>query len=161
MYRTGLLLMLACPGLFAADESVEKTVKELYASSQAILHSARTKEELAQALSTFAPEWVGNMPAGETLTFADLTKEAEAGLAIPPEKRPIPKMDFVYIRQTGWNVLAVYWNSRRSGSRVIGSLYRDTWVRTAEGWRRIRQEKFFPDRPLLEDGKPVFLPVVE
>jgi hypothetical protein len=161
MYRTGLLLMLACPGLFAADESVEKTVKDLYASSQAAMRTARTKEELAQALRTFAPEWVGNMPAGETLTFADLTKEAEAGLAIPPEKRPIPKMDFVYIRQTGWNVLAVYWNSRRSGSRVIGSLYRDTWVRTAEGWRRIRQEKFFPDRPLLEDGKPVFLPVVE
>jgi hypothetical protein len=70
-------------------------------------------------------------------------------------------MDFVYIQQTGWNVLVVYWNSRRSGTRVIGSLYRDTWVRTADGWRRIRQEKFFPDRPLLEDGKPVILPAVE
>src|ERR1035441_5943471 len=88
-----------------------------YASSQTALRTARTKEELAPALNTFAPEWVGNMPAGETLTFADLTKEAEAVLAIPPEKRPLPKMDFVYIRKTGWNVLAVYWSSRRSDTR--------------------------------------------
>jgi hypothetical protein len=161
MYRTALLLMLACPGLFAADESVEKTIKDLYASSQAAMRTARTNQELAQALGTFAPEWVGNMPSGETLTSADLTKEVEAGLAIPPEKRPLPKMDIVYIRQTGWNVLVVYWNSRRSGTRVVGSLYRDTWVQTAQGWRRIRQEKFFPDRPLLEDGKPVVLPAVE
>jgi hypothetical protein len=159
--RESILIVLACTGLFGADESVEKTIKDLYASSQAAVRTARTKEELARALDTFAPEWVGKPPAGETLTFADLLKEAEAGLAIPPEKRPLPKVDFVYIRQTGWNVLVVYWNSRRSGNRVIGSLYRDTWVRTADGWRRIEQEKFFPDRPLLEDGKPVILPPVE
>jgi len=161
MGKSTLILILACTGLAGADDSVEKTIKDLYASSQAAVRTARTKDELAPALNTFAPEWVGNMPAGETFTLADLLKEAEAGLAIPPEKRPLPKMDFVYIRQTGWNVLVVYWNSRRSGNSVIGSLYRDTWVRTADGWRRIRQEKFFPDRPLLQDGKPVILPVVE
>ena len=101
------------------------------------------------------------MPAGETWTLADILKEGEAGLQVPPEKRPLPKMDFVYIRETGWNVLVVYWMSRHSGTRVVGSLYRDTWVRTADGWRSIRQEKFFPDRPLIEDGKPVILPAVE
>jgi hypothetical protein len=122
---------------------------------------ARTKADIARALDTFAPEWVGNMPAGETLTFADLVKEGEAGLAIPPEKRPLPKMDIIYVRETGWNVLVVYWNSRRSGTQVIGSLYRDTWVRTPDGWRRIRQEKFFPDRRLMQDGKPVILPASE
>jgi hypothetical protein len=78
---------------------------------------ARTKADIARALDTFAPEWVGNMPAGETLTFADLVKEGEAGLAIPPEKRPLPKMDIIYVRETGWNVLVVYWNSRRSGTQ--------------------------------------------
>jgi len=155
------ILLFVGTSLFGAGEPVEKTIKDLYASSQAVLRAARTKDELERALNTFAPEWVGNMPAGETLTLADLMKEAEAGLAVPPEKRPLPKMDFVYIRQTGWNVLVVYWNSRRSGTRIIGSLYRDTWVQTPDGWRRIRQEKFFPDRPLLEDGKPVILPNVE
>jgi hypothetical protein len=101
------------------------------------------------------------MPVGETLALADLFKEGEAALAIPPEKRAalLPRMDFVYIRETGWNVLVVYWNSRRTGSRVVGSLYRDTWVRTADAWKRIRQEKFFPDRALIEGGKPEILPV--
>jgi hypothetical protein len=98
------------------------------------------------------------MPAGETLTFADLLKEGQAGIAIPPEKRPLPQLDFIYIRQTGWNVLAVYWSFRRSGRQLIGSLCRDTWVQTAKGWQRIRQEKFFPGRPLIENGKPVILP---
>jgi len=145
-------------GLCAADENIEQTIRALYASSRAAAREARTKEDISRALSTFAPEWVGNMPASETITLADLYKEGEAGLAIPPEKRPIPKLDFVYMRETGWNVLVVYWNSRRSGTQVIGALYRDTWVRTSAGWKRIRTEKFFPDRPLIEDGKPVILP---
>jgi hypothetical protein len=98
------------------------------------------------------------MPAGETLTFADLFKEGEAALAIPAEKHiaVLPKMDFVYIRETDWNVPVVYWNSRRSGTRVVSSLYRDTWVSTADGWKPIRQEKFFPDQAPIEDGKPRF-----
>jgi hypothetical protein len=154
------VLLISTP-LSAADDGVEKTIRDLYAASQKILREARTKEDLARALSTFAPEWVGNMPAGETLTIADLVKEGEAGLAIPSEKRPLPKMDILYIKETGWNVLVVYWNSRRSGTQVVGSLFRDTWARTGEGWRRIRQEKFFPDRPLIQDGKPVILPPLE
>jgi hypothetical protein len=156
--RLFTLLLILSAGLGAADETVEQTIRGLYASSRAAAREARTKEDLSRALSTFAPEWVGNMPAGETITLADLYKEGESALAIPPEKRPIPQMDFVYIRETGWNVLVVYWNSRRSGTRVIGALYRDTWVRTSSGWKRIRTEKFFPGRPLIEDGKPVILP---
>jgi hypothetical protein len=154
-------VMLVCGSLSAADENAEKTIRELYASSQAAAREARTMDDVLRALSTFAPEWVGNMPAGETLTFADLVKEGQNGIAISPEKRPLPQRDFVYIRQTGWNVLAVYWSYRRSGTRLIGSLYRDTWVQTSKGWQRVRQEKFFPDRTLIDDGKPVILPPVQ
>jgi len=161
--RTCLLALLIWPSLLAADANVEKTIQDLYSSSEAAIREARTTDDIKRALSTFAPEWVGNMPAGETLTLADLFKEGEAALAVPPEKRAafFPKMDFVYIRETGWNVLVVYWKSRRSGTRVVGSLFRDTWVRTDDGWRRIKQEKFFPDRALIEDGKPQILPAFE
>jgi hypothetical protein len=154
-------VMLFCCALSAADENVEKTIRDLYASSQDAAREARTMEDVVRALSTFAPEWVGNMPAGETLTFADLLKEGQNGIAASPEKRPMPQMDFVYIRQTGWNVLAVYWSYRRSGTRLVGSLYRDTWVQTSKGWQRVRLEKFFPDRTLIDDGKPVILPPVQ
>jgi hypothetical protein len=79
-------------------------------------------------------------------------------LNIPPEKRPIPKMDIAYMTETGWSVLVVYWRYREEGTKTIGALYRDTWVRTAPGWRRIRMEKFFPDRVLTEGEKAVFAP---
>jgi len=32
-------------------------------------------EDMAPALGTFAPEWTGAMPAGETLTFSDLLND--------------------------------------------------------------------------------------
>ena len=156
--RATLLMALFVAGLQGADDNIEKTIKDLYASSEAALRTVRTRQDLDRVLSTFAPEWVGNMPAGETLTLADLVKEGEAALAIPPEKRSLPQQEFVYIQQTGWNVLAVYWNYRRNGTKLVGALYRDTWVQTPGGWRRIRQEKFFPDRPLVEDGKALILP---
>src|SRR5882724_1877071 len=129
--RFGVAVLFAS-GLAAADDNLEKTIRELYASSQAAVRNARTPDDIRQALATFAPEWVGHMPAGETITLEFPRKEAQGILAIPPEKRPLfPQIDFVYIRETGWNVLVVYWNSRRMGGRVIGSLYRDTWVRAA------------------------------
>ncbi len=159
--RAAVILLLLSGRLLSADEGIEKTIKELYVSTQIAARAAQTKEDVARALSVFAPEWVGKMPAGETLTMADLVKEGESALAIPPEKRSLPKMDFVFIRETGWNVLVVYWNSRRIGTRIVGSLYRDTWVHTSAGWRQVSREKFFPDRPLIEDGKPVILPSVE
>lgn len=149
-------ILLLCPAFASAAEDIEKTIKDLYTSSQNAMREARTAADLPQLFSTFAPEWVGNPPAGETLTLADLKKEAESAFSIPPEKRPIPKLEFVYIRETGWNVLVVYWSYRQAGGRTVGALYRDTWVRSAIGWQRTRQEKFFPDRVLAEDGKPVF-----
>src|SRR5258706_2439106 len=89
-------------GLHAADESVEKTIRDLYASSQAAVRDARTTGDLRKALDSFAPEWVGNMPAGETITLEFLLKEGASLLAIAPEKRPpLPQIDFVYIRGTG------------------------------------------------------------
>ena len=156
--RAIVILTLFAMGIWAAEENVEKTIRDLYAASDSALRAVRTRKDLDQVLSTFAPEWVGNMPAGETITLADLVKEGEAALSIPPEKRSLPEREFVYIKQTGWNVLAVYWNFRRTGTKIVGALYRDTWAQTPFGWRRIRQEKFFPDRPLTEDGKAVILP---
>jgi hypothetical protein len=154
----GLSIAVLFLAVGAAAEETQKIIRELYTSSFAAMREARTKEDIIRLVDGFdAPEWVGNMPAGETLTRADTIRDGEAALAIPPEKR-IPQMDIVYLRETGWNVLVVYWRYRKSGRQLIGALYRDTWVRTAPGWRRIRQEKFFPDRPLVEDGKPVFLP---
>ena len=65
----------------------EQTIRGLYTSSRAAAREARTREDIGRALSTFAP--AGMLPT--------LYKEGEAALAIPPEKRPMPQMDFVAI----------------------------------------------------------------
>lgn len=43
----------------------------------------------------------------------------------PPDNRPILKIEFVYTTETGWSILAVYWQYRESGGKLTGALYRD------------------------------------
>jgi hypothetical protein len=123
------------------------------------MKDAKTKDDIARIVNGMdAPEWVSTLPAGETMTRAEEIAGLEGLLAVPPEKRPVPTLDFVYVKETGSNILAVYWVYRQTGHQMVGSLVRDTWVRTAPGLRRIRHEKFFPDRVLVDNGKPVILP---
>jgi hypothetical protein len=149
--------LLFCSTGFGAGEDVKKSIQDLYASTLNAIKNAKTKDDI-QTIGMDVPEWVGISPAGETQTRAETLASLEPLLAIPPEKRPTPTLDFLYFKETGWNVLAVYWVYRQTEHQMVGSLVRDTWVRTALGLRRIRHEKFFPDRVLLDDGKPVILP---
>jgi hypothetical protein len=156
LLATAFLLSQAA---LCADENVQNTIKDLYTATFAALRQAQTKDDIAKMVTAIdAPEWIGNGPNGETMTRADAISQLEPMLAVPSEKRPAPKMDFVYMRETGWNVLVVYWVYDESASQIVGSLARDPWVRTTEGWRRIRHEKFFLNRPLVVDGKAVILP---
>jgi hypothetical protein len=152
-------VLLLYPAAFGAEDDVKKTIQDLYASTLNAMKNAKTKDDIQNIVNGIdAPEWVGNLFDGQTITRAEALAGLEPLLAIPPEKRPVPTMDFLYVKETGWNFLAVYWVYRQTEHQMIGSLVRDTWVRTAQGWRRIRHEKFFPDRVLIDDGKPVVLP---
>ncbi|SPE41001.1 exported hypothetical protein [Candidatus Sulfopaludibacter sp. SbA3] len=143
----------------SADGDAVKTITVMYSTTLSALHVVKTRDELLRIVNAIdAPEWVSNLPSGETLTRAEAVSSLEPLLAVPPENRPVVKQHFVYLRETGWNVLVLYWVYRQSEHQLVGSLVRDTWVRTAESWRRIRHEKFFPDRPLSEDGRPLILP---
>ncbi len=155
LLTTALLLSRAA---FGADEDIKKTIQNLYASTLAAMKEAKTKDDIARIVNGMdAPEWVGNLFNGETITRADALAGLEPLLAIPPEKRPVPSLDFLYVKETGWNVLVVYWVYRQTEHQMVGALARDTWVRTAPGWRRIRHEKILPDQVLVDDGKPVIL----
>jgi hypothetical protein len=149
LWRFFFIGLLGTAAAAEASDEAQQAIQATYASTFAAMRQAKTKDDIVRIVNGInAPEWVGKMPAGETLTREDVLKEGEAALEIPPEKRPIPKMDIVYTRETGWNLLVVYWMYHQSGEKIVGSLARDTWVRTAQGWRRISLEKFFPDRPL-------------
>jgi hypothetical protein len=147
------------PAAFGADENIIQTIKDMYTSTLNAMKNAKTKDDIQTLVNGMdVPEWVGISPTGETQTRAESLVSLEPLLAIPPEKRPVPTLEFLYVKETGWNVLVVYWVYRQSEHQMVGSLVRDSWVRTAQGLRRIRHEKFFPDRVLVDDGKPIVLP---
>ena len=151
--------LLFFPAAFGAEENITQTIKDMYTSTFNAMKNAKTKEDIQTLVNGMdVPEWVGISPEGATQTRAETLASLEPLLAIPPEKRPTPTLDFLYVKETGWNVLVVYWVYRQTEHQLVGSLVRDTWVRTALGLRRIRHEKFFPDRVFLNDGKPVILP---
>src|SRR5438067_4384162 len=63
--RLWMMTLFLASAACAAEEGVEQTIRGLYTASRAAARDARTKEEMRRAFDTFAPEWVGNMPAGE------------------------------------------------------------------------------------------------
>jgi hypothetical protein len=151
--------LLFLTAAFGGDEDIAKTIKDLYASTLSAMKNAKTKEDIQTIVNGMdVPEWVGISPTGETQTRAETLTSLEPLLAVPPEKRPVPTLDFLYVKETGWNVLVLYWVYAKTEHQIVGSLARDTWVRTASGWRRIRHEKFLPNQVLVDDGKPVILP---
>ena len=155
---TAIFLIAATAG--AAEQDFRQAILNSYASMFSAMARARIKSDLEQMVDAMdAPEWVASLPVGETMTRSEAIDLLGGLLAIAPEKRPVPHQQIVYMTQTGWNVLITYWVSRQAENSIIGSLARDTWVRTAQGWRRIRHEKFFPDCPLVENGKAVLLPI--
>ena len=158
-FRLATFVVLITASSFAAETDFREAILKSYASMFAAMAHAKTKSDLEQMVDAMdAPEWVGNLPAGETMTRAEATNQLGALLLVPPEKRTLPRQEIVYMTATGWNVLVTYWVFRQAEHTIVGSLARDTWVRTAPGWRRIRHEKFFPDRPLAKDGKALLLP---
>jgi hypothetical protein len=138
------------------------TIQNMYSATFAALHDAKTKEDITQMVDAFdAPDWVSNQPNGQTLTRPEAVRLLESLLATPPEQRPSPKMDIIFMNETQWSVTVLYWVYTAADEKLVGSIARDTFVRTARGWRRTRHEKYFPDRPLVVNGKAVIAPGTE
>jgi hypothetical protein len=146
-------------GIRAEEENAQRAIRDRYREVLAAMRTIRTQAEREQLVGGMdVPEWTATMPAGEPLTRESVLREGAMALGIPPEKRSIPQMDIAYMAETGWSVLVVYWRYREEGAKALGALYRDTWIRTAPGWRRVHMEKFFPDRVPADGEKAVFSP---
>lgn len=155
--RPMILVFLGSLAFAQADSREEIT--GIYASTFTALREAKTKSDIERLVDAIdVPEWIGSLPTGATLTRADAVTSLMGLLAVAPENRPVPRQQMVYLAETGWNVVAVYWVYGAMGERLVGSMARDTWVRTPRGWRRMRHEKLFPDRALIENGKALILP---
>jgi hypothetical protein len=165
MRFTSFLILAQCalaqPGL--------DVVKEYYKQTLAALRQAKTKDDLTKLVETLdAPDWVSIDPAGFVVqTRAQTAIALEPFLKIAPEKRPLPNIEVLWVHDEPWRVTAVsivlgphvtvpsppraaskstFGSATQPHFMLAGSLIRDTFARTAEGWRRIKHEKLLPDQ---------------
>jgi hypothetical protein len=157
--RLLIALMLGAHLVPAQSEDTKKTIQSLYSSTFAVLHEAKTKEDIVKMVDALdTPDWVSIGPTGQTMTRAEAIRLLESLLATPPDQRSSPKMDIIFMNETKWNATVLYWVYTGPEGQLTDSMARDTFARTAQGWRRMRHEKYFPDRPLVVDGKAVIAP---
>jgi len=159
------VLLFLSGGLWADDPTddmdARAAIQSIYAATLTGMRDAKTKEDIARVVNGIdVPEWVSLLYNGQTMVRAQAIRELEGLLAIAPEKRPEFRMDILYWNETAAGVRVVYWAYGERGNELAGSMARDSWARTPSGWRRLRHEKFLPDRPLVVDGKAVVTPPV-
>jgi len=154
------VVLVATLSSSAQTPALRQSIQKKYDESLAAMRNAKNKADIESAVDNMdVPEWVANLPDGTTMTRPQAEEMLEGLLTVPSEKRPSVGQHIIYLTKTGWNILVVYWVYRPSNNGLIGSLARDTWVETSLGLRRIRHEKLFPDRALIEQGKPVVFPM--
>lgn len=153
--------------------------KSIYARSFTALREARTLDDMKRLSDDLdSPEWISVDRFGRTvLTRKDADRELQSVLALPPELR-VTEMDIVWAEQDSDRLAVVAWmmpneaewvdsdgdfGPREGKHRLTrGTLVRDIFETTTNGWRRIRHDKLIPnDTVLAVDGKPGILPPVD
>lgn len=153
----------------AADRQALEVVTTLYRNTFAALHDAKTKEDIAKLVDNLeAPDWVSIDPNGYTvLTRDEAVRQLEMFLTVDPDKRPSNNIEILWVHAEPWRITAVdlvhsgvqgsaampafrskdaFGPDAQSRFVLAGSLVRDTFARTPNGWRRIRHEKLLPDQ---------------
>lgn len=155
------LLMLGICGTALQGEDAKTTIEAIYKSTISALHTAQTKDDIQRMVDAIdVKEWVSSLFDGQTMTRSQATSGLESLLAIPVGNRPTFFIEPFYWSNTAASVTVVYWAYRGAKDSLTGSIARDTWARTAEGWRRTRHEKIIPDQPLVENGKFMLTPSI-
>jgi hypothetical protein len=154
-----LLLTLALAVLLHAADDPKTEIKKTITAAFKSMQIAKTKDDIARAVDGIdLPEWVSIGPDGQSANRAGALHDLETHLAVPPEKRSSPHVDFIWWNETPSKTMVLYWVYDEHEGVIVGAIIRDTWLPTRAGWRRSMHEKLFPNRPLIDHGKPVILP---
>jgi hypothetical protein len=142
-----------------AQEPPREQIKKTIANTMQAVQNARTREDIVRAVEGMdLPEWISTGIGEQDNHRDDAIRVLQDRLSTPPGKRDQPHLDFIWWHETPKKVTVLYWVSGTENGVVTGSMARDTWIPTRAGWRRSVHDKLFPNRPLIENGKPVILP---
>lgn len=172
--RTSIALLIVAVSLPAwSQNQAQPQYQEIAAVYQQILsgmRSAKTKQDVVKLMdATDTADWISIDALGKRSTRAEAQKAMETLVATPPEKRVLPDIEVVWIREAGGKATVLMWVSLqaritdhqgqfgekgKTHSTAVGALVRDSLTLTPKGWRRTMHEKLFPDQPLSIDGAP-------
>ncbi len=143
------LAALALTPVAKAQEALPRAISDAYESTLSALQSAKSTADIHRMMDAMdAPDWVSVAPTGEKTSRDDAENQLKGILSIPSGQRPIPIQKTIFVSDQGSQVLVLYWVYRITDQGKVGSIVRDSWLKTPDGWRRTRHEKFFPDRLL-------------
>ena len=175
---TALLLGGVVYGQQQAKEDAEilSTVKSIYLANLVALREAKTLEDMKKLADGMdAPEWVSVDRFGRTvMTRRDVDRELGSMLSIPGDRR-VMGLEVIWAERAGDRMIVVGWMMPNEIQRVDtsgeygekgathrlmrGTLYKDFFVETPKGWRRVRHEKLLPnDVVLAVDGVARIVP---
>jgi hypothetical protein len=166
------LLMQAVP--CAGQGNIKDALQSIYDQTLTAMRTAKTRTEIERVVSQ------SDMPVitdiGEdgqvsTTTRAQTIDELKGVIAQPNRQRWNVKI--IWASRDQDHAIAVGWvytksenagvegadSEKSSGQPVVfGTMIRDKWVLTKDGWRRSSHEKIFPDRVLTVVGADTILP---
>ena len=170
--RVTFALLFVLAGRVAAQPDLQTTLRSMYTNTLGGMQTATTAadiERIVDAIDT--PDWLSINADGARLTREQSKQELVRSLTGPRGDQP--SIEILWLNQSGNAATAVCWVFGKSNALdttgqfgpkgvrhelLAGSLVRDSWTLTKEGWRRRMHEKIFPNRVLAVDGKSIVFP---
>jgi hypothetical protein len=170
------LLALFVPAVsWAGQDPLKDTLQGIYNQTLKAMRSAKTTAEIRQIVNRIdMPQSARIAIDGQmtTVTAEQTIHELEGQLAEPDKE--IWKIDILWVSRVRDEATTVAWiytksnsakvegtDSQKRGDKhpaLFGTIIRDKWLFTKDGWRRSSHEKLFPDRILAIDGKDIMPP---
>ncbi|MBM3727457.1 MAG: nuclear transport factor 2 family protein [Acidobacteria bacterium] len=154
--RLLMWMALAMPaGMMWGQEGGREQILAVYQATLAAIRTVNSEAGLLRMVDAMdAPEWVGVLPGGRTLTRVEAIGQLKGLLGVPAERRPGMGIEMIHVAESGDTAEVVCWVFvELPGGELRGTIARDKWARVEAGWRRVRHEKIFPERPLVRTGK--------
>jgi len=162
------LAQAVCMAEAPTDRAAQREIQIMFQKAVEGLKQAKTIEDLDALHNTIdTSDWVSIQPGQKPQTWQELRK-----LGFDALNQPFNHMRFDIKNVTLDGNIAVVEGVLIVGATIIdeegrfgpkdathdvvvGAPLRETWVRSANGWRRKIHEKLEPNRALIVDGKPV------
>ncbi len=170
-----ILLLLCIPTYsWAGQDILKDTLQGIYNQTLTAMRSAKTTAEVRQIVGRIdMPQSARIALDGKvtSVTIEQTVHELEEQIAEP--EKEIWKIDVIWVSRVQDEATSVAWiytksvsanvegggSAKERGHPVLfGTIIRDKWYLTKDGWRRSSHEKLFPDGVLSIDGKDIVPP---